>query len=143
MKAFAERARVETRRDGPIRRKRTVDTWDQLTPREAEVARQAALGSTNREIAAQLFISPRTVEYHLGKAFRKLDATSRTQLARRLPSDLESVSKNKRSWRARQDSNLRPSAPEADALSTELQARGRRSYRLPERTHRARLARSK
>jgi DNA-binding CsgD family transcriptional regulator len=85
MEAFAERARVELEATGQRARKRTVDTWDQLTPQEAEVARLAALGSTNREIAAQLFISPRTVEYHLGKAFRKLDARSRTQLARRLP----------------------------------------------------------
>jgi len=85
MDAFAERARVELEATGQHARKRTVDTWDHLTPQEAEVARLAALGSTNREIAARLFISPRTVEYHLGKAFRKLDATSRTQLARRLP----------------------------------------------------------
>jgi DNA-binding CsgD family transcriptional regulator len=84
LEAFAERARVELVATGQHARKRTVDTWDQLTPQEAEVARLAGEGSTNREIAAQLFISPRTVEYHLGKAFRKLDATSRTQLAHRL-----------------------------------------------------------
>jgi len=84
MEGFAERARVELEATGQRARRRTVDTWDQLTPQEAEVARLAALGSTNREIGAQLFISPRTVEYHLGKAFRKLDARTRTQLARRL-----------------------------------------------------------
>jgi DNA-binding CsgD family transcriptional regulator len=82
--AFAERARVELEATGEYARKRTVDTLDQLTPREAQIARLAAQGETNREIAARLFISPSTVEYHLGKAFRKLDIKSRTQLAQRL-----------------------------------------------------------
>ena len=83
-KAFAERARVELEATGERARKRTVDTLGQLTPQETEISRLAAEGHTNREIAAQLFISPSTVEYHLRKVFRKLEVKSRTQLARRL-----------------------------------------------------------
>jgi RNA polymerase sigma factor (sigma-70 family) len=84
MEAFAERARVELQATGERARKRTVETTDELTPQESQVSRLAAQGNTNREIAAQLFISPHTVEYHLRKAFRKLDVKSRTQLASRL-----------------------------------------------------------
>jgi DNA-binding CsgD family transcriptional regulator len=84
MEAFAERAGIELRATGEHARTRTVDTVDQLTPQEAQVARLAAQGHTNRDIAAQLFISPSTVEYHLGKVFRKLDVKSRTQLASRI-----------------------------------------------------------
>ena len=75
---------VELQATGEKARKRTVDTLDQLTPREAQIARFAARGDTNRQIAAQLFISPSTVEYHLHKVFRKLDVKTRTQLAGRM-----------------------------------------------------------
>jgi DNA-binding CsgD family transcriptional regulator len=82
--AFAGRAQRELLATGEGARKRTVDTLDQLTPQEQQIARLAAKGTTNREIAAQLFITQSTVEYHLRKAFRKLDVKSRTQLAHRI-----------------------------------------------------------
>jgi DNA-binding CsgD family transcriptional regulator len=83
VEAFAERARVELEATGEHARKRTVDTLDQLTPQETQIARLAAEGHTNREIAARLLISTSTVEYHLRKVFRKLDIKSRIQLQHR------------------------------------------------------------
>ena len=84
MEAFVERARVELEATGERARKRKLETVDDLTPQEAQISRLVAQGHTNREIAAQLFISPSTVEYHLRKVFGKLDIKSRTQLVRRL-----------------------------------------------------------
>ena len=83
--AFAERARRELLATGETVRKRTTETRDVLTGQEAQVARLAAEGHTNPEIGAQLFISPRTVEYHLRKVFEKLDITSRKALRGVLP----------------------------------------------------------
>ena len=80
MKAFAERARRELLATGETVRKRTVETLDELTPQEGQVARLAAGGQTNAEIGAQLFLSPRTVEWHLSKVFGKLGVSSRKEL---------------------------------------------------------------
>jgi DNA-binding NarL/FixJ family response regulator len=78
--AFAERARRELAATGETVRRRTVGTLDQLTPQEAQIARLARDGRTNPEIGAELFISPRTVEYHLHKVFSKLGISSRKEL---------------------------------------------------------------
>jgi DNA-binding CsgD family transcriptional regulator len=85
--AFAERAERELLATGETARKRTVETNDQLTPQEAQIARLARDGLSNPAIGSQLFISPRTVEYHLHKVFAKLDISSRNQLDRVLPGD--------------------------------------------------------
>jgi DNA-binding CsgD family transcriptional regulator len=81
---FAERARIELVATGETARKRVSETSFELTAQEAQVCRFAADGSTNAEIAARLFISANTVDYHLRKAFRKLGVKSRTQLAKEL-----------------------------------------------------------
>ena len=83
---FAEQAAAELRATGERARARTPETAVDLTPQETRVADLAAAGASDSEIAAQLFISPSTVDYHLRKVFRKLHVTSRTQLAGRLRS---------------------------------------------------------
>jgi DNA-binding NarL/FixJ family response regulator len=82
MEGFAERARRELLATGETVRKRTVETLTDLTAQEAQIAKLARDGHTNQEIAARLFLSASTVEYHLRKVFRKLGVTRRTQLAR-------------------------------------------------------------
>jgi DNA-binding NarL/FixJ family response regulator len=77
---FAERAARELRATGERVRQRTTDTLVRLTARETQIGRLAGDGLSNPEIAAQLFMSPRTVEYHLHKIFTKLAISSRNQL---------------------------------------------------------------
>jgi DNA-binding CsgD family transcriptional regulator len=81
MHGFAERARRELMATGETVRKRTPDTRDRLTAQEAQIARLAAEGCTNPEIGEQLFISPRTVEWHLRGVFTKLGIHSRKELS--------------------------------------------------------------
>jgi len=85
MLAFAERARRELLATGETVRKRTVGRHDQLTPQEAQIARLARAGLSNQEIAVELFLSARTVEWHLSKVFTKLEISSRRQLQHALP----------------------------------------------------------
>jgi DNA-binding CsgD family transcriptional regulator len=82
VQAFAERARVELEATGERVRKRTAETIDQLTPQELQIAQMARDGLSNPEIGARLFISRRTVKYHLQKVFAKLDIRSRRELER-------------------------------------------------------------
>ena len=84
---FARRAERELLATGETARKRSVVTNSLLTAQEAQVARLALDGLSNPEIAARLFISRRTVQYHLSKVFTKLNITSRGQLTRVLPAD--------------------------------------------------------
>jgi DNA-binding CsgD family transcriptional regulator len=83
--AFAERTRIELRAAGSQVRELAVETPDTLTAQEALIARLAGQGASNPEIAAQLFISPATVAYHLRKVFTKLGVSSRSQLRAALP----------------------------------------------------------
>jgi DNA-binding CsgD family transcriptional regulator len=82
--SYAERARIELSATGDRKRKRSQESSGRLTPQETRVAELVSQGGTNAEIAAQMFISPSTVEYHLHKVFQKLGIRSRTQLAKRI-----------------------------------------------------------
>lgn len=83
--AFGERARRELLATGETTRKRILETRNELTAQETQIARLAALQRTSSEIGAQLFISPRTVEWHLRKVFTKLGISSRKELPEELP----------------------------------------------------------
>jgi DNA-binding CsgD family transcriptional regulator len=92
MEGFAARARRELRATGETARKRNAATMLRLTAQEGQIARLAREGLSNPEIGARLFLSPRTVQYHLGKVFTKLDITSRSDLRRILPADPDAAS---------------------------------------------------
>jgi DNA-binding CsgD family transcriptional regulator len=79
---WEDRVAAELRASGETTRKRDPSTRDQLTPQEHQIAGLVAEGLTNREVAAQLYLSPRTIDYHLRKVFAKLGIASRTELAR-------------------------------------------------------------
>jgi DNA-binding CsgD family transcriptional regulator len=79
---WEERARRELRASGERARERNPSTLDQLTAQELQVAQFVATGQTNKEVAAQLFLSPRTIDYHLRKIFAKLGISSRAELIR-------------------------------------------------------------
>jgi DNA-binding CsgD family transcriptional regulator len=85
MAAFAERARVELVATGTRVRRRADDARDELTAQELQIARMARDGLSNPEIGARLFLSPRTVEWHLRHVFVKLDISSRRSLRDALP----------------------------------------------------------
>jgi DNA-binding CsgD family transcriptional regulator len=85
---WAERARTELRATGQPSGRRSEAAAEQLTPHELQIALLVAQGMTNREAAAALFLSPKTIEYHLGQIYRKLDVRGRAQLARLMAMEL-------------------------------------------------------
>ena len=86
---WAERARTELRATGARPAARRSETAaEQLTPHELQIALLVAQGMTNREAAAALFLCPKTIEYHLGQIYRKLDVRGRAQLARLMAMEL-------------------------------------------------------
>ena len=102
---WEERAEAELRATGETASRRDPSTLDQLTPQELQISGLVAEGMTNREIAAQLFLSPRTIDYHLRKVFSKLRVASRTELVRwasrtQDPSDRECPRAERPMWSA-------------------------------------------
>jgi DNA-binding CsgD family transcriptional regulator len=87
-RGWAERTRTELRATGEQQVRRTETAAEQLTPHELQIAVLVAQGMTNREAAAALFLSPKTIEYHLGQIYRKLDVRGRAQLARLMAMEL-------------------------------------------------------
>ena len=87
-RGWGERARTELRATGEQQQRRTETAAEQLTPHELQIAVLVAQGMTNREAAAALFLSPKTIEYHLGQIYRKLDVRGRAQLARLMAMEL-------------------------------------------------------
>ena len=85
MDGFAERARTELLATGEHIRRRSLETRDELTTQERQIAQLAGIGLSNPEIGTRLFLSPRTVEWHLRKVFPKLNVRSRRELPRVLP----------------------------------------------------------
>ena len=83
--AWAERARVELRASGQTARRRDASTIDELTAQELQIVHRVAEGHSNRDIAAQLFLSPRTIDFHLRNVFRKLGVSSRIELVHLAP----------------------------------------------------------
>jgi DNA-binding CsgD family transcriptional regulator len=90
---WADQARAELAATGETARRRNASTLDQLTPQELQIAQLLADGQTTREAAAALFLSPKTVEYHLGHVYRKLAIRSRQELVRAFPPSPSSRSK--------------------------------------------------
>jgi DNA-binding CsgD family transcriptional regulator len=80
---WAKRARAELRASGQTLRRREPDEEEELTPQELQIALQVAEGKTNKEVGAALFLSPKTIEFHLGRVYRKLGISARGQLIRR------------------------------------------------------------
>jgi DNA-binding CsgD family transcriptional regulator len=87
-RGWAERTRTELRATGEQQARRAETAAEQLTPHELQIAVLVSQGMTNREAAAALFLSPKTIEYHLGQIYRKLDVRGRAQLARLMAMEL-------------------------------------------------------